>query len=523
MRPYKIKILLAGLLFMMFHQSCTNLEEETNDVLRTENFFQSDEEFVAALGNAYTSLYAFCQHNSYWATQEVMSDEMMIPQRGSDWFDGGRWLRAHRHEIDDNDENINNGWTFLYGGINVCNRLIFQFNDLVESGSVPAEDAAGFIAELRGLRALFYFWLLDAYGNVPLITNFDVPADFQPEQSSRTEVFNFIESELLEILPELTTDISGATYGRMQHYAAQTLLAKLYLNAEVYTGNERWQDALDACNEVINSGVYSLEGNYFANFNVENSTSSESIFAIPYDEINAQGFNFIVMSPHYQSQETFNLAVQPWNGYCTLQEFYESYEEGDVRLGEFGNQQVRSNFLAGPQFQADGSTPIRDPSASDADPDGPEVNLTPEINEHFPNALRQAGARIAKWEYESGSTENMNNDFAVFRYGDVLLMAAEAMWRMNPGSAEALALVNQIRDRSSAEPFTELTAENLLAERGREMFAEGWRRQDLIRFGVFSEPWEFKPEALSTETDELFPIPFNQIDANPNLQQNPGY
>lgn len=520
MKKYTFKVLLIGVLLVSFNQSCTNLDEELFDEVRATDFFKTDEEFIAALGAAYTSLYGLQNHGNYFSSQEVASDEMMIPQRGTDWFDGGIWLRTHRHESVPTDGNVNNAWNFLFGGVNTCNRLLFQFQELVDQGQLDQSAADPFLAELKVLRGLWYLWLLDLYGNVPIVEDFDVPADFAPPTAPRADVYAWLEAELLENVPKLTTTVDGSTYARIQYYVGQAILAKLYLNAEVYKGSPEWEKAIAACDEIIDSGEYSLEANYFANFNTLNSTSSENIFVIPYDQVFAQGFNVHHMTLHYQSQNTFLLQDQPWNGYCSLQEFYNSYDDNDLRKGEYGTIAVRGNFFAGPQYAADGKTPLIDDNASD--PGGPEIVFTPEVNELFPNCYRQAGVRVGKFEIAVGATPNLSNDFPIFRYADILLMKAEAMHRMSPGDAEALALVNQVRTRSfPAEPFTELTDENLLAERGREMFYEGWRRSDLIRFDKYTDEWFFKP--ASDETDILFPIPQPALDANPNLVQNPGY
>ncbi len=512
-------ILLVGMFLAVFNQSCTNLDEEVYSDITPDKFFKTDEEFIAALGAAYTSLYFFGGHNSYMSVQEVMSDEIVIPQRGGDWYDGGQWLRTHRHEQNAAEEGIGNAWNNLYGGINTCNRLIFQFESLVADGSVSQEAADAFIAELKTLRALFYFWLLDTFGNVPIVDRFDVPADFAPTQSSRAEVFAWVEQELLENVPKLSKAVDQTTYGRMHYYVGQAILAKLYLNAEVYTGTARWDDCIAACNEIINSGAYSLENNFFDNFKTENGNSKENIFVIPYDEVFAGGFFLAQMTLHYGSQATYNLQAQPWNGYCSLQEFYNKFEDWDVR---------KRSFIEGPQFASDGVTPILDPGVEPEDPDGPQVNFTPEINEHFPNCLRQAGVRVGKFEFKLGATPNLSNDFPIFRYADILLTKAEALWRKNPNDAEALALVNQVRQRACIDPnncplLTELTAEELLNERAREMFYEAWRRQDLIRFDKFCDEWDFKPVTQDCENRKLWPIPSAQLNANPNLVQNPGY
>lgn len=538
MRRYSIvAILLFGLIVPMTNQSCTNLDEELFSELTEANFPQTEEEFVSALGAAYTSLYQLCNHNSMNSLQEISSDEAMIPQRGADWFDGGQWLRVHRHEMNANEESVNGGWNFCYNGISNCNRLIELFEGLVEEGKVSADDANTFIGELKTLRALYYYWLLDIYGNVPIVTGF-ADAEAQPATRPRAEVYAFVESELAENVPTLTKEKNGQTYARINYWTGKALQAKLYLNAEVFSGTAKWTEAQAAADEIINSGLYSLEANYFDNFSTDNSGSGENIFVIPYDQVFATGFNLPQMTLHYSSQFTFDLQQQPWNGYCSLQEFYNSYDADDLRRdGPPGRGY--GNFITGQQFLAGGGTEITDPSVEGwvqdtatgewsprvpqpavFDPDGPGVVFTPEINQHFPNALRQAGARIGKYEFAIGATPELDNDYPIFRYADILLLKAETLMRSG-NSGDALALVNQVRGRSGAADLAALTMDDLLAERGREMFFEGARRQDLIRFGKFGEEWDFKP--TSDATKELMPIPANQLNANPNLSQNPGY
>jgi len=501
------KWLLLSVFVMGIYNSCTDLDEELFDQVTADNFFNTDEEFISALGAAYTSLYGVMGgHNATWSIQEVSTDEFIVPQRGQDWFDGGIWLRMHRHEYNPSEDYFNNAWNQMYSGISNCNRLIFQFEQL------DAEGSDAFIAELKVLRALFYYWLLDMFGNVPIIETFDVPEGFSPPNNSRQEVFNFVEQELLANLDLVTETVGGEAYARINKFATHAILAKLYLNSEVYIGTPRWEDAIAQCDEIINSGNYNLEPNYFSNFQADNSVSAENIFVIPYDEVFATGFNIPQMTLHYASQATFNLAAQPWNGYCTLQEFYESYADDDVR---------KQGFLEGPQFTVTGERVV-DNGAETSDPDGPPLTFTPEINEHFPNAIRQAGVRAAKFEYEVGAQPDLNNDFPIFRYGDVLLMKAEALMRLG-NTSEALPLANEIHTRAGLAPYTadQLTLDELLAERGREMFMEGYRRQDLIRFGKYNDPWEFKP--ASDPFRNIFPIPVQQLDANKSLTQNPGY
>lgn len=498
------KISLAGVALVGLNLSCTNLDENLYDTIAVDNFFKSEEEFVAALGNAYTNLYGYAGNGNLYSVQEVTSDEMVVPTRGNDWNDGGNWVRLHLHTYTPDDDRIRDSWNFCFGGVATCNRLIEQFEGL----DVAGKDA--FIAELKAFRALFYYWLLDIYGNVPIETSFS-SANPQPANKTRAEVFAFVESELKASIPLLSREVGGAAYGRMNYYAAQTVLAKLYLNAEVYTGTARWAEAGTALDEIINSGRYSLAGNFFDNFKTENSGSPEFIFAIPYDQVFARGFNLPQMTLHYGSQATYNLQAQPWNGFCSLQEFYESFEDDDIR---------KRSFLVGTQFSSSGDT-IKDDAAEPNDPDGKPLTFTPEINQLRPLALRQAGARVGKFEFALGATPDLSNDFPVFRYADVLLMKAEVLLRTG-NAGGALTLVNQIRDRAGVADFTSLDLDQLLAERGRELFSEVHRRTDLIRFGKYNDAWWEKPADPSTHVN-ILPIPRAQLDANPNLRQNPGY
>ncbi len=435
-----ISILVIGIFFFLSLPSCSDLTPEFKDVIVEQNFFKSDAEYIAALGSAYTNLYGFCNHQTYWSCQETSSDEATIPHRGPDWEDGKQWIRMHKHTYTPSEGDFNNTWNFCYGGINTCNRLIFTFENAGGAG------ADAFIAELKGLRAYYYLVLLDVFGNVPIVTKFDVPVGFKPATETRQTVYNFVESELLAQVPLLSKDVNSTTYARVNFYVGEMMLVNLYLNAEVYTGTPQWQKAVDAANEIINSGAYSLESNYFANFSVHNEASKENIFVIPYDAINAGGFNMVQMTLHYESQKTFNTVEQPWNGYCVLADFYNSFTPDDIRLTG-GGLRAYGVMLYGPQYDANGVRLVDNSDLWYPDTDGRLVNFNPVLNELEPTADRDGGARISKYEYEKGSRQSMNNDYAIYRYGEVLLNKAEALYRLDPGSAEALDLVNMIRAR----------------------------------------------------------------------------
>jgi hypothetical protein len=487
-----------------------------------------------------------------WATNELASDEMVVTTKGGDWFDGGVLIEIHRHEFTPDNGFFNNTWGYLYGGVGTTNRLIFQFEELEASGNT---EAAAFIAELRAVRALYYYWALDAFGNVPLSIDFtdeSPPANNADFNAGMAQVYAFIESELNEIIPLLDPASDLSTYGRMNQAAAYALRSKLYLNAERYTGTAQWSKAAADAKTIMDGtvGPFGLLPDYSDNFIIQNEGSLESIFVIPYDKVFAGGFNWAPMTLHYANQSTYNFTFQPWNGFATVEEFYNSYidpaqnpgPQGPVWSGlapfdpaddktpnDMGTQDARlSNFLVGPQFNLDGS-PTEDPAfesetSAAPDPDGTRLNFTPENNEIHPNGWRQGGARMGKYEFEVGGTENASNDFIIFRLADITLTRAEALWRMNAGDAEALQLVNDLRTRAGVTQYSSLTADNLFAERGREMFAEMTRRQDQIRFGKFGDAWWEKVAYAQAGSQYIvFPIPQVQIDASAALKQNPGY
>lgn len=476
--------------------SCWELDQEVLDGVTAEDVANSDNPVLIDVlkASAYSRVVgSWGGHNSIWSIHEVASDEMAIPQKGADWEDGGLWLRMHRHTWQPSDEAFNNSWAYCYTAVGEINNLLVQFPDL------PALNA-----ELKVLRAMVYLWLIDSFGNVPIITESTTGGN--PTNNSRQEVFDFIESSVLDNVALLLKEDTKST---VNYYTAHAILAKLYLNAEIYTGSPRWADAETAANEVM-TGPYSLSSNFFSNFATRNGGSSENIFTLPYDENNAGGFNLVQMTLHYSSQNTYDLQEQPWNGYASLEEFYNQFDDQDVRKG---------SFLEGPQFASDG-TRLNDISAEADDPDGQPLTFTPEINMLAPNAFRQAGVRVGKFEFATGSASSLSNDYPLIRLADIMLIKAEAALRQGD-AADALTYVNMIRERANLDPLNSVTLDDIYNERGYEMFAEASRRTDQIRFGKFNQPWWEKGQ--SEPFRALFPIPLQQINANPNLNQNPGY
>jgi hypothetical protein len=527
------KILIGGLLLTAV--SCTKLDESSllYDRVSGDQFGKTDLEVSSLVGNAYSNLAGMGGSNHYIPLGEVTSDEMVVPTRGADWGDGGHWVRLKRHTYTPLDPMPGNGWNFCYSGITTCNRLIATLTAL----NTPT--ALAYIPELKVLRAIYYYWLLDWYGGVPLSIDFSDTKP--PTNATRQQVYDFIEKELLENSPKLkrTGPADPSTYGRVNYFTGYACLAKLYLNAQVYTGTAQWDKAIAACDTIINSGKYSLTANYVDNFVQNNQNSSEFIWALPYDHVKFTGFNMPMMTLSYLNQQTYNINAQPWNGFATTAEFYNSYIDPVQNPGPQGSvvgldpkgtptvgttDKRLSNFIVGPQYSATGQR-LQDDGAEATDPDGKPFTFTPYINELEPQAWRQSGARIGKWQFYNGMTSDLDNDFAIFRYADILLTKAEAIARKNANWNDpiAIAIVNQIRQQhGGVTPYVAMTASTFLAERGREMFSEGFRRQDMIRFDTYNNAFQFHPKDPDKHVN-VFPIPQTQISSNPNLHQNAGY
>ena len=510
MRNMKSTIKLLSLACLVFSLgACTDLEETLNDTF-TEDFTPANTQGATnvnrntpndGLEPAFARLRnGSAGHNNYFAIQEVTTDEVVITQKGGDWFDGGIWLQAHTHTWNSVHEAFRNTFNDLYGAVGEANRLI-------------ETNTGSNLAQLRVARAYTYWKLMDSFGRIKLTTrlNEDSP------QVDRETAFNFIEQELLEALPDLPE--GRAEYGRVSNMSAYALLARLYLNAEVYTGNARWQDAIDAADEVINSGLYDLSADFGDMFAPDNIENIEHIWTIPYDESTAAGMNFAQMTLHYPSLLTYNLQEQPWNGYSTLEDFYNSFDDADGRKS--------ASFIAGPQVDLNGD-PILDLAFDPLDPDGAAIDYTPAINELAPSGIRQAGARMGKYSFKLRQRAEMDNDYVIFRYAEVLMNRAEATARLanNWNDGIALSLVNQVRARAGVDAFVEMSPEVFLAERGREFFQESLRRVDLIRFGQWGAAW-WEKDAHSDDFRNIFPIPFETIQASGAEQfqytQNPGY
>ena len=455
---------------------------------------------------------------AYWYLQDLVTDEAVVA------WNSGPLQELNTTSWTSSNDLINNSYTRIFYEVALCNEFIRETSDdkLSTRGiaGTDADNARLDRAEARFLRALAYYHALDLYGNVPFVTEADAPSKALPKQTTRAALFAYIESELKAIEP-LLSPAHTSPYGRADQGAAWALLAKLYLNAEVYTGTARYTDCLTYCNKIVGTPSYALAPEYRLLFLADNNktAASEIIFPITSDGVASQVYGGTTYLVH--------AAV---GGRMLAAGF-------GVNSGWAGNRTRKNLPLLFP-------TPA---SGFDSRAMFFTAGQSLEINDL---TLFSDGYGVTKWRNKTSTGTNGNDpqlifvdtDFPLLRLGDVYLMYAEAVLRGGSGGtpAQALAYVNKLRDRAYNNTGSatdgritaaELTAPNfILDERGREMYWEASRRTDLVRFGRFaggSYLWPWKGGTKNGQTvpayRNLYPLPSTDLVANPTLVQNPGY
>jgi hypothetical protein len=442
--------------------------------------------------------------------QTFGSDEAMIPLRGGDWYDGGLWEAMYKHSWTAGHDLMKNSWLYLYKVITLCNRSL---ETLDAHRDLAADYYFAWNAEVRALRAMYYWYLIDLFGDVPLVTNSSVSMN-EVKREKRAVVFKFCEDELLAVVSFLSDRNStreGDYYGRITQPVAYFVLSKLMLQSEVYTGEPRWGDCISYCDDVEEQG-YSLEPFYSSNFLVYNQNSKENIFTIPMDKnlFSNQQQN-IIRSLHYRHAAAYGYGGE--NGTCATLKTLQVFGYPDNMDPRFADC-YHYTKVYGP----DGKT-VTDRTGKPLyyEPDKVQLDLSGSPY------VETAGARMYKYQFDKNAIKDgklIDNDIVLFRYADVLLMRAEAKERLGrDGSAD----FNAVRARAGAEP-RECTLDNILDERLLELCWEGWRRPDLIRFHRYKSLYE--GSGAIDESDghtTVFPIPADVRALNQNLTQNPGY
>ena len=464
------------------------------------------------------------------------TDEAIMPTRGADWYDGGFWQDLFTHQWGTSNGAIDGTWDYLFQSILKCNESLEHIDTFLKQHP-DNDNVAQWRAEVRGLRAMFYFYAMDLYGRVPVFTMSN-PSAADMKLKSRSTAFNFIRSELLDILLLLSYDRSnkpGTYYGRFTVPVAYFLLAKLALNAEVYC-HDNWTDAASRpdgkniewtiygnkyntweatvyfCDEIIALG-YQLDSDFSRPFAVRNESSNENIFIIPMDKyLYTNQFIYLFRSRHYNHAAALGLNGE--NGSSATIEALNTFGYGTSDE----DPRFTMTYYAGEVYDLNANQVMLD--------DG-----TPLIYEPWKVALdvsskpweKTAGARMKKYEVDPTGTKDGNqsdNDIVLFRFADVLLMKSEALVRNGQNGDEPL---NMVRDRVNADHRT-ATLATILDERMLELAWEGWRRNDMVRFGTFTNSRTDRPQ-LPGEANgytTVFPIP-GKIVALTSGTQNPGY
>lgn len=529
-------IIKAVFVLTLLLHGCTNLDVPVESELTAGNFPNTEEDFVAIAGPVYRFLhYKFYTINQI-LIQELMGDMAVLTANGGNWYDDARYQKYHLHTPTSDQRFIRESWAAWFNGISMINSILPLFYEKDES---PARNLA--IAELRAFRAYLYFIIQDNWGGVPIVTDFG-PEVAPKARNSRKEVCEFIENEIVESLPDLSPATGVETYSRMNKWAANALLAKLYMNWEVYTGGPgRWNDAVKACDNIIaeaqSNGTIALDKDYLAMFYPDNGPHiKDFLFAIPCDGVHMKEHIPARYWLHRALRQKYELPFNPSGCIKAWPEYYDKFtywNDDDVRKGI---------WLTGKQYMPNGEPIIIETTNSGLydrysgpDPSAPvnyHLEFTREIvfrdvvtfdtgNDQLGLAV---GYRCNKFYPDKNSiTRNQNNDLPIFRYADILLLKAEAILRgATPTMGHtAVSLANMVRARANAKLYTTLDLDELLNERAREFAYEGWRRNDLIRFGKFEDPWGVKTN--NDVRKRLLPIPDEQIERNPLLEQNPSY
>ncbi len=557
---------------LLFSGSCTKLDETLYDKITSENFLQTRDDVIRDFLRAFEHAYWSIQGGATYMLQENSSDELMTPNRQGDWYDGAQYQRVHYHTWTPNDGYTSDAWNAFYQGVNLATNSL---EDLVaikhpDKFNMTQAELDDFIAELKTLRAWFTLRALDFYRNIVLVTKVKGETKGGPQVSPQ-EAVNFIEQELKDAIPKLPTNdaLGENAIGRWTKGGAAALLVRLYLNAKVYTGTDRFADCAAVCQDIINGryGTYNLETRWDAPFDYNNGKSKETIFGfpgsfglthwqysndmyfwtLPYQAPRYFGFSdWGDANPKYALQPGRNVDSVEY-GFALGKPFikFQHYPD-DYRLKKYrnlGNSTREGMFLFGylPYKNAAGQPDtvrgnkgpyplfFRDQVGMflDAKPGTPVADKESNMN----HADHNSGLFPVKYPYyPSDDLNKISSAYAEIRLAEIYYSLAECKYRAGDKAAAAV-LLNAVRVRNypAGSPSlyktdgSQLTDQEMLDEWGREFLAESRRRTDMVRWGVFNSGtwWDKVPDG-DTHT-AIFPIGQNVLNASPQLKQNPGY
>jgi hypothetical protein len=525
----KASIGAAGLLALLVPlQGCTNLDETPPSLISTSNFFTNEAEVLAALAGVYAQLRTTAPEGGLYDVNVVTTDEVVVPIRGQDWNDNGQWIDLHNMTWTPNSvatSNFFNGdWNNPYAGIARANLFLAAVK------STTFANKASIVAEVRALRAFYYYLLMDFFGGVPIVTTTELG---KHPRNTRREVFDFIEKELIAARDSgLPATRPVENNGRFTQGGADAILANMYLNAGVFTKEGAGaggisatgynsctgitvSGGLDAClaadsaaTRLLNSPYYRLADSFPQNFRADNYKSPENIFVVKFIAADGLGLDYAMAVLHYNQYAP----LTPWNGFAIQAQTYNAFDSTDKR---------RRVVLMGRQRDVLTGALVNDRA------NNPLV-FTDTIH-NIRSATEGEGGRIYKWPVDPNHVaQNSGNDYAWFRLGETYLIKAEVENELGH-TATALQLLNALRARRDtvARPLVAVDRSVILKERLFELLGEGKRRQDLIRFGAYTNRVDDASLVGGKQTRAdyyvLMPVPQSQIDANPLLKQNPGY
>ena len=554
MKRYRFLFLLLAALSMT---SC--LDEHPKDQLDEDAIYGSASDiYINAVASLYNYIGGANESEGIQGTcrgiydyNTLTTDEAMIPIRGGDWYDGGLWNAMYQHRWSADDQSLYDTWKYLYKVIVLANKSLDIISN--KSALLSAAQQEEYRAEIRAIRAMFYYYAMDMFGRVPLVLSSaeQLHSSLFQGQTDRSSIFQFVFQELQQVLPSLPDQHSnkeGNYYGRITQPVVNFLLAKLALNAEIYMYDDwtqgyasrpkgsdihfsvpasdaslrngdkvdcrklnAWETCIYYCDKLAEEG-YVLESDDSFNFSTHNETSKENIFTIPMDKnIYTNQFHYLFRSYHYTHGGVLGWGSE--NGTCATISTMKANHYGEADE----DARCKMNFVAG-VVKVDGHELLMD--------NGKPLEYQPfEVAQNLTNSkfVKTAGARMAKYEVDRTSYMDgklQSNDIVLFRYADALLMKAEAKVRNGENGDEEL---NRIRARVGM-PYRKATLDNILEERLLELVWEGWRRQDLIRFGKFTGAYDLRTplQGESSGYTTVFPIPQKCIDLNSELVQNKG-
>ncbi len=542
--------------------SCTNLDEEIYSDIASDNYYQDKNSVEAALVRPFEHAH-WCGWDAYrWILQELTADQFVWTQKGKHGYDGGRWIRAHGHSWTDEDRMINEGWVGPYQGIGQCTNYIADFErlDFSKYGLTDA-DKKNYIAQLRTLRSWFYLFLIDFFRSVPIPTD----TETKVKQSTPQEVFDYIEKELKESIPVLPKE---ALAGRFGQAGAAALLARLYVNAEVWTGQSKYAEAKKIAQDIIDGtyGSCKLDDDYRGPFadGLTDRRSPENLWVFPHKK-NVYEFSFMYNATmHYQARYSLGNTWGGWNGIhlspsrdlegklytYKLGEPYEKYSDDDFR-----KQPFRTNvdgtydgfFLIGQQYTFDvakGYGVTNEKVNGTEEYNGKPLSYVDQVGRfsegaeglakgsHVNTGEENSGVRFIKFPWLPEFNDLFQNNWVPeIRLAEMYYVVAECMFREND-KAGAAKMLDAVRkryfpaDKWAAHSYesnpAKLTEDEFVNSLGREFLGERHRRTDLIRWKRFGDAWWDKP--ADTKDNTIFPIPKNQLTSNELLKQTtPGF